>query len=82
MLPVVDSGGGMWYARTAGCGSLRGVFPSVVFRPKMVDIMAGMTRGGEMVVVIPVVPQRLITMVLLTLPQLQFLDDVPGMQVV
>ena len=42
--PVVDSGGGMCYAGFAGCGSPRGMFPSVVVRPKMVYIMAGMTR--------------------------------------
>ena len=42
--PVVDSGSGMCYACIAGCGSPRGVFPSVVVRPKMVDIVAGMTR--------------------------------------
>ena len=42
--PVVDSGSGMCYACIAGCGSPRGIFPSVVVRPKMVDIMADMTR--------------------------------------
>ena len=42
--PVVDSGGGMCYAGIAGCGSPRGMFPSVVVFPKMVHIVAGMTR--------------------------------------
>ena len=42
--PVVDSGGGMCYAGIAGCGCPRGMFPSVVVRPKMVYIMASMTR--------------------------------------
>ena len=42
--PVVDSGGGMCNAGIAGCGSPRGMFPSVVVRPQMVYVMAGMTR--------------------------------------
>ena len=76
---VVDSGCGIC------CSGFAGIAPRAVFvvvRPLMLIIMAGMNQKGqlccEMVVVIPVVTQRLITMVLSTMviPQLQFLDKV------
>ena len=86
-------GPGKWHVHLALCSS-RGFQAQMPCRQarRQVFIMAGLDQrdsffGVKVVVIIPVVVQRLISMVLLTMviPQLQILDkviDVPGMEVV